>query len=187
MSHEVLTLVIILIGAILFFRMLDTQRKSHKKDEVKTDTKKSVTITGNKILFDSNFNMIDPDETLKSLKILGESSNIYVINHVSSKSDYDMFKEKVEKQLESCVNPNHILFSQNPFGRASIARAVKSVVHFDYEPEGTKQASLFIKVCSISKEKHDRAEWHYTSFNNAVGDMHNSFAKQILSKSGNPI
>ena len=142
----------------------------------------NITICGNEILLNSN-NEIEQN-IRSSLEILKKRSNLYIIINVKDEVELKECEEKIINEFKGLIDSNNILFSQNSIGRASIARQLEPIAHFDFDPETIHQTSIFIPSIYIGPDYIEcpYAKWSCNSFfkfiTNGKTDFFNLFPVQ---------
>lgn len=122
-----------------------------------------VTITANNILLDSDMRM--NEKTRSALEDLAKRACIYVFILVKGIDEMKQIKEKMDAEFEGIVDKEHILYSEKPEGRQSMARQIQPAAHIDFDPEIVHLTSIFIPTAFIapSDVKCKFAKWQSES------------------------
>lgn len=173
----IVPLVICVIVYFLFCGGSKNQRQEvqNKTQPTTISQRPIVTITSNNILTDYK-DEVD-DGTKAALKILAKRVCIFVFVVVKDKEEAERVKPKIAEQLSGLVEPRNILPCQTAIGRASMARQLESVAHFDYDPEAILQSSIFIPSILIapSSVESPKAKWSCESFQNFMTSGNTEF------------
>jgi hypothetical protein len=118
-----------------------------------------LSITATNILLDSNLRLRPSVRTL--LQQLSRKACIYVIVIVDSISEMWAIRSQISHEFHNVIDDDHILYSQTPFGRASMARQLEVATHLDFDPEVIHQVSIFHNAVLIGRgatTPHAKAE-----------------------------
>ena len=134
-----------------------------------------VTITANNILLDNSMKM-NPGNKL-ALEMLTKHACVFLFVIVKDQDEANELNEKMAKEFEGLVDPDHILYTQTEIGRASMSRQLEPVAHFDFDPEVVHQTSIFISTVMIAPDNVDspHAKWKSNNFKDFMTNGNTEF------------
>ena len=167
---DYLFVIIPIVACTILYFLFCTGSSNNRKEEKKNENqnpisqKPIVTIASNFILANEN-NEID-NNTRAALEILAKRATIFVFPVVKDQAEADIVKPKLAEELKDLVEERNILPCQTAIGRASMARQLCPVAHFDYEPEAVLQTSIFMPTVLIAPKTvvSPKAKWSSESF-----------------------
>lgn len=167
---DILILVIPLFFVILIYLQMCRTRTTKNSSSLKKEVKQLsslpiVSITANDILLSKDMKIVD-EGTKLALEMLAKHACIFLFVIVNNQEEADNLLEPISKEFEGLVDPDNILFTQTQLGRASMARALESLAHIDFDPEVVHQTSIFINSVLIASPEVDSqyAKWKGTTF-----------------------
>jgi hypothetical protein len=149
---DIAVIAIPLLIALLVYALVNSTKKPGSSAPVAPSPSASalptVTITANQILLDEAWAVVPRVRGV--LDALAKRSSLYVIVCVESMAQMRELRPIVERELDGVVSTDQILFCETNVGRASMARQLEVLVHFDFDPEAIRQVAIFHKAVLVA-------------------------------------
>ena len=180
-STDFLVIFVPIVIAIVIYMLVYGVKKPSGAQATKVDREVSlsplpiVTITANHILLDDNLKM--DDQTRSALELLSKRACVFVIVVVEDLAEQKRIEGEVASAFSGIIPEMNILYSQTAIGRASMARQLSAVSHFDFDPEAIHQVAIFFKSVLIAPRavESQHASWRAESFGDFIESRNAEF------------
>ena len=157
-----------------------SQSSAQKKERtVNLSQRPIVTIAANNILLDDNYKLNDASRA--ALELLVKKACVFVFVQVNDREQQSEVEKSVSEQFAGIIDFDSILYCQTSVGRASMARQLETVAHFDFDPEAIHQVSIFHKAVLIAPSYVDchHATWQAQSFSEFMANQNGDFLELL--------